>query len=168
MLEVFGVHLTLVPSTSPVPGKLSASVIATDGSVKADLFLWDPMSSVVQFDEGQLHQLLHEVKKAQRGWASIVLWVTDLVISVVNGLRAVCGGSYGGSLGFGQMGSIVTIASAMLFVVATILAAVVVIPLSLITWLLRRHINGQIRLERAKAINQAIAFFERAQEPALN
>jgi len=62
----------------------------------------------------------------------------------------------------------VTIASAMLFVVATILAAVVVIPLSLITWLLRRHINGQIRLERAKAINQAIAFFERAQEPALN
>jgi hypothetical protein len=82
------------------------------------------------------------------------------VIRVVKGLRGLFGGSYGGSLGFGQMGGLVAATSALAFIVATIAAAVVVLPLSFLAWALRLHINGQIRREREKVSAQACVFFE--------
>jgi hypothetical protein len=36
----------------------------------------------------------------------------------------------------------------------------VVLPLSCLAWALRLHINGQIRREREKVLNQVIGFFE--------
>ena len=160
MLEIFGISLKLVQSTSPIPGKLAASVVQADGKVWVDLFLWDPMSKALQIDEEAFSRLLVGAKKAQGGWAGIVLWITDFVIQVVNGVRGLFGGSYGGSLGFGQMGGMVAAASAVAFIIATIAAAVVVIPLSCLAWALRLHINGQIRREREKVLDQVIGFFE--------
>ena len=160
MLEIFGVSLKLVQSTSPVPGKLAASVVQVNGKVWADLFLWDPLSKVLQFDEDAFSQLLVSAKKAEGGWVSIVLSITDFVIRIVNGLRGLFGGSYGGSLGFGQVGALVATASALAFIVATVAAAVVVIPLSCMAWALRLHINAQIRREREKVAAQVFSFFE--------
>lgn len=160
MLEIFGVSVKLVQSTSPVPGKLAASVVQADGKVWADLFLWDPLSKVLQFDEDAFSQLLVSTKKAQGGWVSIVLWITDFMIRVANGLRGLFGGSYSGSFGFGQVGGLVAAVSAMAFIVATIAAAVVVIPLSCLAWALRLHINGQIRRERETVVAQVFGFFE--------
>jgi hypothetical protein len=164
VLEMFGARVKLIQSTSPVPGKLAASVLESDNSVRPDLFLWDPLGSVVQFDEDRLSQLLADAKRSQHGWATLVLMVTDFAISVVKRLRSLFGGSYGGSLGFGGLGSMVAIASAMLFIVAALAAAVVVIPLSILAWVLRSKVNADISVEKEKVLANVIVFFRGIQE----
>ena len=163
-LEMFGVRVKLIQSTSPVPGKLAASVQEADSSVRPDFFIWDPMSAVVQFDETRLYELLGAAKRARFGWVSVVLRVTDFAISVVKGLRNLFGGSYGGSLGFGGLGSIVATASAVFFIIAAVAGAIVVIPLSLLAWVLRLKINAEIAAEREKVLAQVIEFFQAIQQ----
>lgn len=162
-LEVFGARVKLIQSTSPIPGKLAASVQEADNSVRPDLFFWDPMGAVVQFDERRLCELLEDAKRSRLGWASVVLWITDFAISVVKGLRNLFGGSYGGSLGFGGLGSLVAMASAIFFLIAAVAAAVVVIPLSILTWVLRLKVNAEISAEREKVLAQVIQFFKEIQ-----
>lgn len=162
-LEVFGIRVKLVQSTSPVPGKLAASVQEADNSIRPDLFIWDPMSAVVQFDEDRLLQFLADAKKSQRGWKTVVLWITDFAISVIKGLRDMFGGSYGGSLGSGGLGSMVAAASAIFFMIAAVAAAIVVFPLSLLAWLLRLKVNAEISAERQKVLAQVMEFFHGVQ-----
>ncbi|HXD39861.1 MAG TPA: hypothetical protein VN649_04825 [Ramlibacter sp.] len=159
-IDVFGVQLKLAQSTSPVPGKLAATVVAGDQRVWADFFLWDPLSQVIQFDEEALHQLMRGARRTQSPWASGALTVTDFGISVVQGIKRLSGGSYGGSLGFGQMGAITAMASALFFIVVSIMAAVVIAPLSIVAWLLRQKIDSDINKEKPRVLEQAIGFFQ--------
>jgi hypothetical protein len=166
LIDVFGLQLKLAQSTSPVPGKLAATVLAGDQRVWADLFVWDPLSQVIQFDEEVLHELMRGARRAQSPWASGALSVTDFGISIIQGIKRLFGGSYGGSLGYGQMGAITAMASAFFFLVVSILAALIVAPLSIVAWLLRHKINSDIDKEKPRVLQQAIGFFQGIQPQA--
>ena len=68
-----------------------------------------------------------------------------------NGVRGLFAGSYGGSLGFVQLGRMVAAASALALalalasIIATIAGAVAVVPLSCLAWDLRLHISRKLR-----------------------
>jgi hypothetical protein len=160
LIEVFGVQLRVAQSTSPVPGKLAASVIAADQKIWADLFLWDPLSQMIQFDEEALDHILKGARRTNSPWVSGVLTVTDFGISIVKSIKRLFGGSYGGSLGYGQMGGITAMASAFAFVVVSILAAFIVVPLSILAGVLRYKINSDINKEKPRVLEQAIGFFQ--------
>ena len=57
MLDILGIQLKLIASTSPVAGKVGASILA-DGSIRADMFMHDPVGNFVQFEEERLQTLL--------------------------------------------------------------------------------------------------------------
>lgn len=165
MLDVFGIHLKLVQSTSPVPGKLAATVVEADGKARPDLFIWDPMSAIVQFEEDRLTELLYAARRTMGGGLYLTLRTGEIFIEIVNSVRDLFGGSYGGSLGFGGFGGLAYMASAFIFLLATVAAAVVTMPFHAIAWFLRSRIKSQMQGERDRVIAQAIAFFENVEQP---
>jgi hypothetical protein len=162
-LQVFGRRRTLLQSTSPLQGKLAASVVEGDGAAWPDMFLWDPMSGLLQYDEDRLAAFLQAAKRGESGVAAVILWLTDGAIIVVKWLRSLFGGSYGGAFGFGPLGSIVAMASAVLAIMAAIVAAVVLVPLSIVGGILRYRIGAQIRAEKQVVLTQVTSFFEQLQ-----
>jgi hypothetical protein len=160
LIDVFGTRLELIRSTSPVPGKWAASVQGNGNSVIPDLFLWDPMVASVQYDEARLTEWLEAVQRSRLGLAALLLGVTDALIWAVKGARRLFGGSYGGSLGFGGLGALVAVMSAVLLTVATLAAALVLAPLSFAAWLLRKRLLTQVMSEKEKVLIQASEFFE--------
>ncbi|MBP9953496.1 MAG: hypothetical protein KBF22_03380 [Ottowia sp.] len=58
MLDILGIQLKLIASTSPVAGKVGASILEADGSIRADMFMHDPVGNFVQFEEERLQTLL--------------------------------------------------------------------------------------------------------------
>jgi hypothetical protein len=159
-IDVFGVQLELTQSTSPISGKLAASVIGRDQKVWADLFVWDPLSQVIQFDEEALQLLLRGACRTRSPWVSGALTLTDFGISVVSAIKRLFGGSYGGSLGFGPVGAITATLSSLALIVVSILGAIIIIPLSILAWLLHQKINSDIDTERPRVVQQAIGFFQ--------
>jgi hypothetical protein len=159
VFEVFGAKFRFVQSTSPVQGKHCASIVGPDGSAWPDMFLWDPMSQLVQFDEDRLDALLFEQRRRQLTWLGALAWLADAGIYMARMVRALFSGSYGGSLGFGPMGSIVGIMSGVLLIVASAAAAVVIAPLALVGWIARTRMAAQVRRERQVLVVRAQAFF---------
>jgi hypothetical protein len=68
--------------------------------------------------------------------------------------------SYGGSLGFGPVGAITATLSSLALIVVSILGAIIIIPLSILAWLLHQKINSDIDTERPRVVQQAIGFFQ--------
>jgi hypothetical protein len=166
MLDIFGIRLKLVQSTSPVRGKLAASVLEADGKARPDLFVWDPMSAILQFEEDRLGELLYAARKTVGGGLYLSLRAVELFIELVNSIRDLFGGSYGGSLGFGGFGGLAAMASAFFYLLATVAAAILNLPFQALAWLLRRRIQSQMRSEREQVLAQVLAFFESLNEPA--
>lgn len=158
MIEVFGARKELRQSTSPVPGKVCVAVVEHDGRAWPDLFLWDPISDIVQWDHARVEEFLRATKRRQSPLANAVLWTTEGMITLVRGIRGLFGGSYGGSLGFGQLGGLVAMMSAVLAIVAFLAAAVVLVPLTLIAWGLRAWIDQQVKKEAPKVVDQVQVF----------
>jgi hypothetical protein len=162
-LQVFGSHRTLVQSTSPLPGKLAVSVVEADGAAWPDMFLWDPMSQLVHYNEETLVDFLLAAKRREGVTTAAVLGLTDGAIAAVKRIRGLFGGSYGGALGFGPLGTIVAMASAVLAIMAAVAAVAVVVPLSIVAVLLRYRIGGQIRAEKQRVLDQVTSYFEQLQ-----
>lgn len=158
-INIFKSKVVLIQSTSPVPGKLAATAIDPKKRIWADLFLWDPMSGVVQFDGDTLYQLLVQERRKQSPWIAGALWVTEGAISVVKAIKRLTGGSYGGSLGYGEFGRMAGLASAVMAIVFAILAAVVLAPLTLIAWVLRKLIDQDMSSETQQVVDQVGTFF---------
>lgn len=159
MLEIFGVQLRLVPSTSPVPGMRAASLVDASGAVRPNLFSWDPLGQIVHYEQDALYALVHDVKKSKAGVSLAVLWVTDFAIRLIKGLRSLFGGSYGGSFGFGSLGGMMAAISAVLFILASITAAAVITPLAILAWVLRYRIDREISVESQKVLSQVSEYF---------
>lgn len=158
-LEIFGVKLKLVESTSPVPGRRCASVLTGDGSVWADLFVFDPLSGILEFDEARLKSLLIGAKRTQTPWMSWVLSICNGVRSAAGAFSRATDGSYGGTFGYGQAGSLVAMTSAWfrIFLVAAIF--IFTIPFTLVGGFVAMLMEPQIKRERERALDQVIGFF---------
>ena len=61
-ISIFGSTAELIESTSAMVGKRAAAVIDHNKKVWGDLFLWDPMNGMVQFDHNALYPLLLPAK----------------------------------------------------------------------------------------------------------
>ena len=112
------------------------------------------------FEEQVLYQLMRSAKFRQAKWLGVVLGVTDGAMTIVNGIKRLSGGSYGGSLGYGSAGGLVSSASAILSILITILAFIVLAPLTLVSWVLNAKMNRDIKVELQSVINQVSVFFE--------
>ena len=159
-IEIFGSSVQLLPATSPVPGRLAATAIDWKQKIWQDLFLQDPKNGLINFESEVLYQLMSNAKVRHSRWLGVVLGVTDGAISVVNSIKRLSGGSYGGTFGHGSMGSMISSASAVFTIVITILAFIVLAPLTLVAWVLRSKMDREIKGELQNVINQVAAFFE--------
>ena len=159
MLEIFGIHLKLIPSTSPVPGKLGASIMEADGSIRADMFMLDPVGEFLQFDEDRLQQLLYQARKTQGGAVAQALWLTDSVVGVFDAFRRVFGGRYSGALGFGEFGGLMATVQSLMAMTAAIVAFMLKLPFQAVGWFLRRKLQQEIANERQHVLNQVSRFF---------
>lgn len=158
-VTVFQSEFEMIESTSAIAGKFAASLTG-EGEVWSDAFIYDPKSKIVNFDKGQLYSFVHGAKKKASPAAMIFLTITDVAIRGINGVKGLFGGSYGGTMGTGQAGSMIVMASALLFIVVAIMAAIVVVPLSILGWLVRKKIDGEIAKESAKFIDQILVNFD--------
>jgi hypothetical protein len=154
MIEVFGWQSTLRKSTSPVPGKTSLAVVAPEGHAWTDVFLWDPVSGLLEWDQAKLEEVLFLAKRAQSPIVMSTLRSVEGLAGAVRWVRRVFSGSYGGSLGFGRMGSVVAMTSALMGVVMFLVAGVLLAPLIVIAWWIRLWINSQIRQEQQRVLAQ--------------
>ncbi len=163
-ISIFGSTAELIESTSAVVGKRAAAVIDHNKKVWGDLFLWDPMNGMVQFDRHALYPLLLQQRRKTSPWLGATLWLTDGAISLVKGIRRMTGGSYGGTFGYGDFGSIMAMGSAVVSVMFAIAAAIVLAPLIILGWCLRQWINHELVSESQRVVDQVGAFF--AQRPS--
>ena len=58
------------------------------------------------------------------------------------------------------MGASTSQGSAFFFLVVSIMAAVVIAPLSIVAWLLRQKIDSDVNKEKPRVLEQAIGFFQ--------
>jgi hypothetical protein len=159
VLEIFGVNLKLIESTSPVPGKLCASVLDAAGKVMPDMFMHDPKGDFTQYDEGEVDRLLHQAFRAKGGFVPLLLGVCRGAIATLDGIRRLFGGSYSGSLGVGNVGQTVSMASAFMSIVAWIFTTVLKAPFSLVAGVVQWRLKSQFAAEKAKLIEQVQVFF---------
>lgn len=159
MLEIFGIHLKLIPSTSPVAGKLGASIMEADGSVRPDMFMLDPVGDFLQFEEERLHQLLYQARKTKGGAVTWTLWFTDGMVDVIDTFRSMFGGRYSGAMGFGDVGGLMATVQSLMSITAGILAFILKLPFLAIGWPLRRKLKAEITKERQHVLNQVTQFF---------
>ena len=158
-LTIFDNDIEILQSTSPVPGKLAASLTMANQSALPDAFVWDPMSGIIQYDEQVVMNLLGMLRKAKGGIVSIVLMISDGLIAVVKWIRRLFGGNYGGSMGYGQAGSIVAAASAILLIMISIAAAVIILPLSIVAWVVRKKVEIEVKAEKKRLLDEVSNFF---------
>ena len=163
MLEVFGVKLQLIESTSPVPGKLCASVLDASGGVMPDMFMHDPKGQFIQFDEEAIETLLYKAFRTKGGVVPVLLGICRGAIATLDGLRRLFGGSYSGALGYGTAGQSISMVSAFMSIVAAIFTTVLKLPFSLCKWLLEWRLKSQFAAEKTKVIEQVQAFFANLQ-----
>jgi hypothetical protein len=159
LLEIFGIHLKLIPSTSPVPGKLGASIMEADGSVRADMFMLDPVGDFLQFDEGRLQQLLYQARMTQGGAIARTLSYTDGMVGLLDAFRRMFGGRYSGPLGFGEFGGLMATVQSLMAITATVIAFVLKLPFQAVGWFLRRKLQQEIANERQHVLSQVSQFF---------
>jgi len=159
-IEIFGTSVQLVPATSPVPGYVAATAIDWKQKIWQNLFLQDPKNGTVSFEEQVLYQLMRSAKFRQAKWLGVVLGVTDGAMTIVNGIKRLSGGSYGGSFGYGSAGGLVSSASAIFSILINILAFIALTPLTLVSWVLNAKMNRDIKAELQSVINQVSVFFE--------
>lgn len=159
MLDIFGIHLKLIPSTSPVPGKLGASIMEADGSIRADMFMLDPVGDFLQFDEDRLQQLLYQARKTQGGAVAQALSFADSMVGVFDALRRMFGGRYSGALGFGEFGGLMATVQTLMAITATVITFVLKLPFQAVGWFLRRRLQREIAHERQHVLNQVSQFF---------
>ncbi|TXT40791.1 MAG: hypothetical protein FD135_919 [Comamonadaceae bacterium] len=159
-IEIFGSSVQLLPATSPLPGRLAATAIDWKQKIWTALFLQDPMNGLINFESEVLYQLMRNAKVRQSRWLGVVLWVTDGAISVVNSIKRLSGGSYGGTFGYGSMGSMISSGSAIFTIVISILAFIALAPLTLVAWVLRFKMDRDIKAELQRVIDQVAVFFE--------
>lgn len=160
MIEIFGIHLKLIPSTSPVPGKLGASILEADGSIRADMFMLDPVGDFLQFDEDRLQQLLYQARKTQGGTTARVLGFTDGMVYMLDAFKNLFGGSYSGALGYSDFGRLMATVASLMSITAAIFAFVLKLPFQTIGWFLRRKLQQEISQERQHVLNQVSQFFQ--------
>lgn len=159
MLEIFGIHLKLIASTSPVPGKLGASIMEADGSIRPDMFLLDPVGDFLQFEEERLQQLLYQSRKAKGGGLAWTLWFIDGMVDVIDSFRSMFGGRYSGALGFGDFGGLMATVQSLMSMTAAVVAFVLRLPFQAVGWFLRRKLHKELALERQHVLNQVSQFF---------
>ena len=159
-IDIFGSSVQLVPATSPVPGRQAATAIDWTQKIWQDLFLQDPQNGIVNFEEDVLCELMRNAKFRQTKWLGLALGVTGGAMSIVNGIKRLSGGSYGGSLGYGSAGGLVSSASAIFTILIAILAFIALAPLTLVSWVLRAKMDRDIKVELQRVIDQVSVFFE--------
>lgn len=160
MLEIFGIHLKLIPSTSPVAGKLSASIMEADGSVRADMFMLDPVGNFLQFEEERLHQLLYQARNAKGDMVARALWISDGMVGLIDTFRRMFGGQYSGALGYGDFGRLMATVQSLMSMTAAIVAFILKLPFQTVGWFLRKRLQQEMVRERQHVLNQVSLFFQ--------
>lgn len=158
-ISIFGQTYNLVESTAKSVGRMAASIQAPDGKILPDAFEFDPKSGIATFDEDSIYNLLHDAKAKTSPSAMFALMVTDILIRIVKGIRGLFGGQYSGSFGFGHAGTIIIAVSAIALLLVSIAAAVIIVPLMLVAWIIRKSIDSKIADEKSRLIDQVLSYF---------
>jgi uncharacterized membrane protein len=164
-INIYNSQAELIESTSPVAGKRCATLIDQNKKVWSNLFLWDPLSGLVDFDGDTLYQLLAQERRKQAPGLAAAMWVTDGVIALVKMIKRVTGRSYGGSMGYSDFGRIVAMAGVLMAIVFGIAAVLVLAPLMLLGWVLRKVFDHSIMSELQRVVDQVAAFLAEKHEP---
>lgn len=160
MLEIFGIHLKIIPSTSPVAGKLGASIMEADGSVRPDMFMLDPVGNFLQFEEERLQQLLYQARNAKGDVVARALWISDGMVGLIDTFRRLFGGQYSGALGYGDFGRLMATVQSLMSMTAAIVAFILKLPFQAVGWILRKRLQREMVRERQHVLNQVSLFFQ--------
>lgn len=160
MLDIFGIQLKLIPSTSPVAGKVGASILEADGSIRADMFMHDPVGNFVQFEEERLQTLLYQARMTKRDAVARALWISDGMVDMINAFRNMFGGRYSGALGYGEFGGLMATVQSLMSITAAFIAFILRLPFQAVGWLLRRKLQQEITNERQHVLNQVHQLFQ--------
>lgn len=160
MLDILGIQLKLIASTSPVAGKVGASILEADGSIRADMFMHDPVGNFVQFEEERLQTLLYQARMSKGDAVARTFWVSEGIIEMTNSFRNLFGGQYGGALGYGDFGRLMATVQSLMSITAALIAFIVRLPFHAVGWFLRRKLQQEIANERQHVLNQVHQFFK--------
>src|SRR5690606_29812808 len=111
------------------------------------------------WDDARLLELMRETKRKRSPVLNLLLLITDAMTWLVRSIRGLFGGTYGGSFGFGNAGGMIAAASAILGIVAYLLAALALAPLLVLGWTLRRWLDSSVGREKTLVLSQASEFF---------
>lgn len=148
MLDIFGIQLKLIPSTSPVAGKVGASILEADGSIRAAMFMHDPVGNFVQFEEERLQTLLYQARMTKRDAVARALWISDGMVDMINAFRNFFGGRYSGALGYGEFGGLMATVQSLMSITAAFIAFILRLPFQVVGWFARRKLQQEITNER--------------------
>lgn len=149
-IRIFSRSVELMLSTSPVPGKPSASIVDSSQTMWPDVVRWDPMTGYVECDPEKLSALIQREKRKQSPVVSGLAGGVDALTSI---FRSVLDYFW---RHFTQSHGIANIAFAL---VLSGMVAVVALPLMGLSGLIQAALARQVQSEARSVIDQAGEFF---------
>lgn len=160
--SVYGQPITLRFGMPLQTGHKTISLIREDGTAASQVFTYDPAAKVMDTDWEKLVSMIFSFGSKKGSLLSVAIWVSDLIVGIVNGIAKIFRTVLGGFVGFGWIGILIVLALMAVSFAISYYAFLIAAPFLLLSYGLRFYKDRLVKGEAKRLSASALQLFEQS------
>ena len=165
-ITIFNGPATLILGMPLVTGHLTMSIIGQERVAWSQVFTYDPASKIMDTDQEKLSEAVLSYGTGLGPVLSSLMFISNLIIGIVNFFVSLIRGVLGNVVGIGFMGIAIVLLLALISLMISVYAFFALAPLILLSYALRSMKNARLREQESNISREAMALFSEALSPA--
>jgi len=158
--DVFGNAVHLRRGTPLATGQETVSVIGEKGEAWSQVFIYDPVSQVMDSDAEKLQVIVTHYPSKTNFALSALIGFSNIVLGVIDGVAGIIKAILGSFVGVGVAGIAFVLMLILLSLMVSFYAFVFAVPVFALSYGLRSYKNGLLKAEANKIQQAALGLFQ--------